>query len=194
MQASGSQPDAILGVIDKHLPQCWRSTFQRKTRTGIPAYLLKQHPQKPVKLRHAPRSRKVLESGGAGWQVLPSSSAYARHTPHEDWGRNTPERDKPFLPFTWSRCLEPTFSSASARDPDILPPLSSWRLPAKIAAGGGDGWRWEGWGGVRGGGGQGGAGGFRSQPVGGGESTGRYISLLKRQGCQPHPKLKFLRE
>ena len=44
------------------------------------------------------------------------------------------------------------------------------------------------------GGGQGGAGGLRSQPAGGGGCTGRYISLLKRQGCQPHRKLKFLRE
>lgn len=56
---------------------------------------------------------------------------------HEHRGRSKPESNKPFLTFTWSRCLDkPAFSSLPARDPDIFPRLSSWSLPAKIAAGG----------------------------------------------------------
>lgn len=77
-------------------------------------------------------------SGMWRWWVpsLRALSGLVPAMPHEHWGRSAPESNKPLLTFIWSRCLEPTFSSLPARDPDIFRRLSSWRLPAKIAAGG----------------------------------------------------------
>lgn len=132
MQSPWSHPAPISGVTDNNLPRRWRPSFHWG-KQGRDARLSFEMPPKNPLSWEVPQGAET--SSGVWRRWVPSLRALPAK-PHEHWGRSTPESNEPFSPSSGVAAWSPPSPRCPLATPTSSRLLSSWRLPAKIAAGG----------------------------------------------------------
>lgn len=125
-------PPSTLPGVQRNLPLPRRPGLPKRPEQGS-ASVLEETGGSPRSHTMPGGGKSFAGSGSAGRPVpeplrSPRHRLPARH-------RLPTKHPKASLTFTWSRCLEPAFSSAAPHNPDIIPARSGRRLPANMGPG-----------------------------------------------------------